>query len=290
MTLIGLGLAGCGSGSGSDRPPVQVATQNNCANPATTNDRFLITSYQSCDASDDDLTGIWIIVADYSITTEDNQQRRTQRSKRQRQLMQISNDGMGGLNVLTCNPSPGFRQSLASPSSVSISVFDEIAQANISFSVVNNVMLMGAHVTQANVFINRSSVFAIKIQDLNQSPLSTAMVTRNNNTTNFPAACFSEDSGTVEELFTFPSRLTSADTLQLFNTDNVSSNTFSFLSSTPTDGISNPSASVTLDGFAAFAVDNVEQQLFENSNRRLSFSTVIPGPTEVIVEGDVSFF
>ncbi|WP_019528580.1 hypothetical protein [Dasania marina] len=188
-TILLLALAACGGGGGSSSGS---GDQSSCS--ATTTAPYLSTSYDSCAASDSDLTGLWVIVSDYSIVG-----RNAERNKQQRMMMRISNSG-SNLEAYVCNTDSSLREYTFAAGDSGLSLHDDRADADLELSIVSNVLMEGQHVGGG---VNSSTVTAIKIQDaisMGQLNLNYELNGYSFSQDDIALSCFSQNKGTTELL------------------------------------------------------------------------------------------
>lgn len=166
-------VSACGGGGGGDSSPAPVATQPPPATctAATTTDRYAASSYDSCRANSNDLTGIWVITSDYVVETSS-----LERTLRQRSVMTISKNNDGTLNAATCNADATKRNVTFNASANSLQIFDRAAGTSIQLSITSNTAMQGSHLSAGSVLVQRSAVSAKKIRDLTTDPISQVLV------------------------------------------------------------------------------------------------------------------
>tara|TARA_R110001592_G_scaffold355031_1_gene655233 strand:- start:13294 stop:14475 length:1182 start_codon:yes stop_codon:yes gene_type:complete len=159
---------------GAVMPPLKARfTRIGCA-PSTTSDRYSPSSYDSCHASDDDLTGIWMVLSDYSLASGSRTVREW--TQKQRSLMTITDNGDGTMNARLCNnPFDGpFQDHTIPKEDSSLVIRDARASADIELRVVDNVSMEGEHLNSEDVSVQSSVVSAVKILD--NSPVAVGRV------------------------------------------------------------------------------------------------------------------
>ncbi len=127
-----------------------------CNNPSTTTDPYLSTSYDSCGASDSDITGLWILVSDYSIIGSN-----AERNEQQRSMMVVTDHSDGTLNARVCNRDEGLQNFRFSSGASGLTIYDDDANAEIDLSITrwlseNSRVMMGTlslHFVKEDCFI-----------------------------------------------------------------------------------------------------------------------------------------
>lgn len=187
---------------GAVMPPLKAKFTRSGCSPATTSDRYSATSYDSCNASGEDLTGIWMVVSDYALTSGSRTIREWQ--QKQRSLMTITDNGDGTLNAQLCNnPFDGpFQNHTFSRAAPSLVIRDARASADIALRVVDNFSMEGEHLNSAEVSVQRSVVSAVKILDVTPAPVGRLDIEYNLNGASYSeksvgAHCFSQAQGSV---------------------------------------------------------------------------------------------
>ncbi|WP_269619998.1 hypothetical protein [Zhongshania sp. BJYM1] len=190
-------LVGCG-GSSSDSSDVNGITSNGgatCDPVATTTDRYLATSYESCNVSRNSLVGLWMIVSDYQIDNGN-----VFRDKQQRVVMSIT-ESADGLNAFVCNRTPEFRNFRFSSADSILDIYDDYAEASVELSIESNVLMKGAHYGEGFVSVDRSSVTAVKISNsvaLAKLNLDYTMDGYSFSEDDIPISCFSQVKGKTD--------------------------------------------------------------------------------------------
>lgn len=131
----------------------------NCDNASTTTNRYLSTSYDSCAASDADLTGLWIIVSEYSILKSGFETNKTQRM-----TMTITENSGGTLTAAICGPFE-LRNEIFNAGDSALSIYDYEAGVTIDLAISSNLVMSGEYKTDAQTTVQSSTVSAIKIED-----------------------------------------------------------------------------------------------------------------------------
>lgn len=203
LVILPLIVTSCGGGGGSDSKPTVV--ENNpppvivCPSASTT-DRYAGTSYDSCKASTNDLTGVWIVLADYSVVGNGRE-----KSFRQRSIMTITTNTDGSLTAHTCNSNSSQRQVVFAAGANSLQIFDRSAGTPIQLSITSNTAMQGTHISSGPIVVQRSTVLAKKIRNLSSSVAGEFDLTYSLNgsastQTNIPVSCFTQSEGTVNLL------------------------------------------------------------------------------------------
>lgn len=257
-------LAACGGDSSGDGN----GPGGQACNAATTSDPYLPTSYDSCNASDDSLVGLWMVVADYHITSDG-----VERNKQQRSVMAITEND-NGLNAFVCNEELIYRSvDFASTDSV-LELYDDRAEAPLDLVIKSNTLMEGEYLGfESSVEVESSSVTAIKISDsIMQGSLDLDYVMEGFSFSedDIPVVCFLQAKGTsyiAEHDLSWD-----AEYLYFFtNVDNNGTNEEILISvGVPTDPEDGPDIDLDFDeSFISFNSENPENSTItyvENSN------------------------
>lgn len=186
-------------------PPLKARFTRTGCTPATSSDIYSPTSYDSCYASENDLTGVWMIVSDYSLISGS----RTRREwiQKQRSIMTITDNENGTLNVQLCNnPFDGpFQNHTFDARASTLVIRDARVQADIHLRVTDSVSMVGEHASSADVSVQRSVVNAIKILDIRPVSIGTLDLDYNLNGNSYSekaadVSCFSQAAGSINNL------------------------------------------------------------------------------------------
>ena len=187
---------------GAVMPPLKARFARIGCSPATPGDRYSPSSYDSCHASGDDLTGIWLVLSDYSLSSGSRIVREW--TQRQRSLMTITENGDGTLNARLCNnPFDGpFQDHTFSAADSSLVIRDARASADIELRFVDNVSMEGEHLNGGDVSVQSSVVSAVKILDNNPVAVGRVNIDYKLNGVSYSekrlgAYCFSQAQGSV---------------------------------------------------------------------------------------------
>ncbi|MEM1114344.1 MAG: hypothetical protein AAGI11_20700 [Pseudomonadota bacterium] len=170
----------------------------NCGSPSTTTDPYLVTSYDSCRASNTDLTGLWILLSDYKVTNNS-----VERNKQQRVMMVVTDNNDGTLNASVCNRNPSSRDFTFSSGGSGLSFYDDEARADVELSIVSNTLMEGAHVSGGSASVDNSAVTAIKLRDdaaIGTLKLSYQLDGFNYSQDDLVLKCFAQNKGQTELL------------------------------------------------------------------------------------------
>jgi hypothetical protein len=189
-----MAFTACGGGGGGGNGGI---TDNSCSAPATTTDRYLASSYDSCGLSNSNLTGIWMIVSDYGIIRSDREL-----DQQQRIIMSVSDNGNGTLNAFVCNRNSANRNYTFNASANELVILDEVAGTNLSLTISNNLQMQGAHINSPDATVQSSAATAIKIKDPGGASLGSTDVSYELNgeqfsATNLGVSCFRQYRGST---------------------------------------------------------------------------------------------
>jgi hypothetical protein len=190
-----MGLVGCGGGGGGGS---SMTDGTACSNPATTTDRYLISSYDACDAHNNDLSGLWMVVSDYVVTSGGYE-----RDQRQRMTMTIIKNNDGSYNAFICSRNGATRNYTFAAAASSITVYDEGAAANLQLSISNNLSMQGSHIASSGVVVQSSTASAVKIKDISPTPVGGVSLSYQLNGESFTNAslqtsCFRQRDGVMD--------------------------------------------------------------------------------------------
>jgi hypothetical protein len=136
--------------------------------PASTPDPYSPTSYDSCNVPDEDLTGLWMLVSDYSVKFGTW----TERILRQRSTMTITRQDNNTLVAEVCNilqEEIGYEEKpskfLVEVGSDELLLYDASVRADMTLNVVNNVRLEGHHIDTDDTTVTYSTITGIKLSD-----------------------------------------------------------------------------------------------------------------------------
>ncbi|MGQ9427593.1 hypothetical protein ACXYTJ_10260 [Gilvimarinus sp. F26214L] len=196
-------LSACWNESSSDDSPApapEPETVDECEPQFRTSgdptSLYDVENYSSCDASDLSMTGLWLIISDYWTTTDtyDVQQQ-------QRMTMVIGENNAGHLNASICNRDQTLRNFPLSAGDSELIIHDQYARADVSLSIVNNVLMQGEHLSSAETIVQRSTVTAVKIDDaarIGWLDLDFTLDGYTSSERNLNVECFAQRSGRLE--------------------------------------------------------------------------------------------
>lgn len=221
LVFTAMAISACGGGGGGGGS--SGITDSSCSAPATTTDRYLASSYDSCGLSNNSLTGIWMIVSDYAIVRSDREL-----DQQQRITMSVTDNGDGTLNASVCNRNSVNRTYTFNANANELVILDEIAGTNLSLSISNNLRMQGAHVSSPNATVQSSTATAIKIKDaggasLGSTDVSYALNGEQFSATNLGVGCFRQYRGST--IFTNAPITLNGESLSYFTNINRNSGT-----------------------------------------------------------------
>lgn len=153
---------------GSKMPPLIARFKRQNCEPATTVGRYKSSSYSSCNAQNDDLTGLWILVSNYDVIVRE----RLQWTLKQRVAVTITRNQDNTLSAHMCNYDPEAhgeyeeRNTFTFPANATtFTFFDEYADTNMQLNKVSNTRLEGMHVNDEDTAVLTSNIVGIKVRD-----------------------------------------------------------------------------------------------------------------------------
>ncbi len=260
LLVVAAVLSGCGGSSNSNN------SASTCE-AATTTAPYLASSYDSCNASDQSLVGLWMIVSDYHITKNN-----VERDRQQRTIMAITEQG-DGFNAFVCNEDPELRNISLSRDDAVLSFYDDRAEDFLDLAIESNTRMQGEYFEGFTTTVHSSSATAIKISDsLVPGSLHLDFIMDGNSYSgdNLPVACFLQVKGTT--VVTDPDLYFNAENLYFFvqiNNNDVVEEAFIGvgISADPADGPDiDMDFSETFNGFNSEDPDNSTITYVENSN------------------------
>lgn len=162
-------IASCGGGSGSEKEVGHVTEPDNgrsddieCERETLTQDKYLSTSYDCSQTSNDALVGTWMVVSEYKLTSN-----ATEKNKKSRFTISITETDNDELNAFVCNPEESKRNIRFNSSDNLVTFFDYNAQADIELKIISNKRMVGKHLSGGNTaaIVQESEVTALKIMD-----------------------------------------------------------------------------------------------------------------------------
>ncbi len=161
-------ITSCGGG-GSETDSGDVTGPDNgrgddtqCERESLTQDMYLSTSYDCSQTSNDSLLGTWMVISEYKLTSS-----ATEKSKKSRFTITVTETGNEELNAFVCNPDVSKRNIRFNPANNLLNFFDYNARAHVELNIVSNKRMTGKHLSGGDTVavVQESEITALKIMD-----------------------------------------------------------------------------------------------------------------------------